>query len=378
LEGSSFRKNFIPHPSPIREMMAKAPPDALNLGIGEPVFPTPAPVLEYVKENIHRWNLGYTPNAGLTELREKIARSQARFTKAAQVCITNGAQEALYAACHTSLSPGDEALVPNPGFLAYPNLVKMVGATPVDYPMPRTPKQSFDISALEKKITARTKVLIINSPSNPTGFCFLETDLANIAQICGQRGITVITDEVYRELYYDSPRPPGIYEAYENCILISSLSKTASMTGWRLGWAIGPEAVMPSFTRVHQYLTTCASALSQFAAVYILEGHADGALREMRLALQKRRDLFLENLGENSGWKVEKPAAGLFLFAGLPEYLSRLENPAEYLLEKHHIVSVPGNAFGSRGQGFIRFSFAAEEKTITEACRRLRRTSFGI
>ncbi len=364
--------SFIPPASDIRSMMAKAPSDALNLAIGEPVFPTPAPVLTHLKQHIQQWQLGYTQNAGLPELREKIARSQTRFTTSAQVCVSSGAQEALYAACYTLLSPGDEALVPDPGFLAYPNLVRMVNATPVSYPMPCSPGQIFNIDALESRMTIKTKILLLNSPSNPTGFCFSSGELADIAKICERNGITIISDEVYRELFYGITHPPSMYDFSDNCILISSLSKTFSMTGWRLGWAIGPVQTIASLTRIHQYLVTCASALSQHVANYIFDGHLASAVETFRKTLRRRRDLLMKHLPTDAGWRIDPPDAGLFLFTRPPESLLKKGCPSEHLLRDYNIISVPGGAFGSNGKGFVRLSFAAKDETIKEVGKRLK------
>lgn len=363
--------SFVPPPSEIREMMAKAPADALNLGIGEPGFPTPPALLAYVKEHLQNWPLGYTSNAGLLELREQIAGNSDSNLTAARVCITNGAQEALYAACHTLLSRGDEALVPNPGFLAYPNLVKMTGAMPVDYSMPCTPGEPFDFDAFKNKISGRIKVLFLNSPSNPTGFCFSLKELKEITALCERCGITIISDEVYRELYFGQHQPPGILAVSDNHFQITSLSKTFSMTGWRLGWAAGPQNRMAEFTRVHQYLTTCASALSQHAALCLFDDALKDVVKTFRISLKQRRDFLFNFLNEKPAWRVAKPEAGLFLFAGLPDWPEQKSSPAEHLLHQHNIISVPGDAFGSRGKGYLRLSFAAEIDIIKDACHRL-------
>ena len=161
-------------------------------------------------------------------------------------------------------------LVPNPGFLAYPNLVRMAGGAPVEYPMPLRQSDRFDIEALRRLISNRSKVMIINSPANPSGYCLSKTELAEIAGLCASNGIVIVADEVYRDLFFGKKRPPGMRDVWQDCVTISSLSKSFSMTGWRLGWAAAPRHMMPAFTRVHQYLTTCAPALESAGCLTII------------------------------------------------------------------------------------------------------------
>ena len=366
--------SFIPPPSAIRTMMSNAPADALNLGIGEPCFPTPQVILDYVKKNIDYWHLGYSANAGLPQLRELIAGSFGSHVKSEQICVTCGAQEALYTACHTLLAPGDEALVPDPGFLAYGTLVRSTGAEPIDYVMPASPAERFDPEALAKRITSRTKVIFINSPANPTGGVLKEDEVKFITDLCTRHHITIISDEVYRQLYYGDIQPQGFADYSDNCIVISSLSKTFSMTGWRLGWALCPDSIASSFIRVHQYLTTCASVIAQHAAIFIFQGHADETVIEMRGALKARRDLLANELGKEGNWQVEKPEAGIFIFVKIPDGFNQNSyDAAQGLLDRSNVITIPGGAFGNRGEKFLRLSFAVDEKTIQQACERLKK-----
>ncbi len=362
--------SFIPPPSAIRSIMANAPNNAINLAIGEPVYPPPTEVLRAVAEKVAYWSHGYSPNAGLPALREIIASQYEPTASADEICVTCGAQEALYVVCHTLLDRGDQALVPNPGFLAYPNLVRMAGGSPIEYPMPLHSGERFDIEALRRLISNRTRLMIVNSPSNPNGYCLKESELAEIAGLCASNGIIIVSDEVYRELYFGKQRPSGVRAVWQDCVTISSVSKMFSMTGWRLGWAAAPRHMMPAFTRVHQYLTTCAPVISQQATLTLLQHPATPEyLSDMRKELKKRRDMLswvLRNLPE---WHVNPPNAGLFLFAQVaPDWQ---ESPAEIMLEKYQILSVPGNAFGSRGRGFLRLSFAAAQDAIKRAGERL-------
>ena len=212
--------------------------------------------------------------------------------------------------------------------------------------------------------------MIINSPSNPSGYCLGPEELADIAGLCASNGIIIVSDEVYRDLYFGHKPPASMRDVWQDCISISSLSKSFSMTGWRLGWAAAPAHMMPAFTRVHQYLTTCAPAISQRAAIVLLN-HPQRFhyQQELRSELRRRRNRLVKIVRLLPHWQIDPPAAGLFLFAKVsPDWQ---EAPAQIMLNKYHILSVPGSAFGSRGRGYLRLSFAAAQDDLKRAGERL-------
>ena len=221
----------------IRRINDLKSPSAIDLGMGELKFPTPQSLLERVKEHAAEWNLGYTPNEGLAELRELIAASSGLGVSPDQVCVTVGSEEAIFGLLMVIVSPGDEILVPDPGYPVYASIVKLSGGERVAYPL--SAENSFGLRAeeIEKRLTPRTKAVIINSPNNPTGAVYPGEELRRLAAILDERQVLTISDEVYGEIAYEG-RPDSIARYSSHFAVINSLSKTFSMTGWRLGWCI--------------------------------------------------------------------------------------------------------------------------------------------
>lgn len=363
--------NRIPPPSPIREMMAAAPPDAINLAIGEPDFQLPPEIWDDINRRAPEWPHSYSPNAGLPELRTHIAALQPFPVSANNICVTCGAQEALAVIAHALIQPGDAALVPNPGFLAYANLVQMMGGTAVPYQSPIFLHEKLNIDAIARQISPKTKFLFLNSPANPTGYVFSADDLRWLAALCDAHGITIISDEVYSELYFCDEKPRSIREFSDRAIVVSSLSKSVGMTGWRLGWLIAPATEIAALTLVHQYFTTCAPVISQRIATLIFEHYWQPLVEKNRLDVLHRRNLLLNELRQMSGWQSAAPDGGLFVFANIPQ-IPQIECASRYFLQSAKVITVPGNAFGNRGNGFIRLSFGISTENIRTAVRQMR------
>ncbi|MGB9179751.1 MAG: aminotransferase class I/II-fold pyridoxal phosphate-dependent enzyme, partial [Pyrinomonadaceae bacterium] len=252
----------------IRQVFDRARPGSINLGLGEPDLLTPEVIRRAAVRVITEEQNGYTTHAGLPRLRELVASDYKHTSgKPERVIITAGSQEALYLALMTMVDHGDEVLLPDPGFVAYPTIVRMAGGVPVYYRLPASRDFSFDAEDFRSRLSKRTKLVVCISPSNPTGRTLSRDDLKQMADALRETGAYVLSDEIYRDLYFKEERPPSISDFYERTIVISGLSKSMSMTGWRLGWMCGDEAVIKSALVLHGYVTTCASTVSQKAAL---------------------------------------------------------------------------------------------------------------
>src|SRR6185436_18758357 len=280
--------------SATRLLFDRAYPGSINLGLGEPDFPTPEIVRQAAIRFIEEGRIGYTTNAGLLDLRQKIADyhndgAGPRFTPDS-ICITNGAEEALFVVIMALAGPGDAVLLPNPAYIAYPAIAEIAGANSTFYQMPAEQGFAFDRESFRQALTDKTKLVVLVSPSNPTSRVIGRDDLQFIAGCLEGSDIYVVADEIYRELYFDE-RPSSISEFYSRAIVISGLSKMMSMTGWRLGWAAGPPEVIRHVTLLHQYASTCASAISQRAGIAAFTEEGRKATAEMREELRRRRDV---------------------------------------------------------------------------------------
>lgn len=256
--------------SPIRQITDRAKPGDISFGLGEPDLPTPDVIRREALRVIQEEQNGYTLQAGLPALRERVAHDYPHLSLSTdQVIITAGSQEAMYLALMTLVEAGDEVLIPNPGFVAYPTITQMAGGQPTYYRLPASDDFSFDLADFKRQLSQKTKLVVCTSPSNPTGRTLTSDELRAMAQAVEESGCGafMISDEIYRDLYYTGERPSSISEFYPRTIVISGLSKSMSMTGWRLGWILGDEAVIRSAHLLHGYVTTCASAVSQKAAL---------------------------------------------------------------------------------------------------------------
>lgn len=371
-------RDFLPPPflrgigkSPIRRVSDRAKPGDISFGLGEPDLPTPAVIREAAIRVINEEQNGYTLQAGLPQLRDCIARDypEMRLTTE-QVIITAGSQEALYLALMTLVTEGDEVLLPDPGFVAYPTLVQMAGGTPVYYRLPAARDFAFDAEDFRSKLSPRTKLVVCCSPSNPTGRTFSVSDLEAMAEALRDRDVFVLSDEIYRDLYYTSERPASISTFHERTIVISGLSKSMSMTGWRLGWICGEEAVIRSALTLHGYVTTCAATISQKAALAAWSDEAAKARASIRDTFRGRRNHLLELIAAELNVRAVVPEGAFYTMVDINRYGTSMD-VAEKLLE-HGVVTIPGSPFGNESEGFLRVSFCAEKEKITEGVRRMK------
>ncbi|HYI08338.1 MAG TPA: pyridoxal phosphate-dependent aminotransferase [Thermoanaerobaculia bacterium] len=349
----------------IRQINALATPLSLNLGIGEPnVAPD-----ERLREMARRaatasWH--YTANAGTLALRKKLCENTPYDPKS-EVCVTAGTQEGLFSLFTAFVDPGDEVLVPNPGFLSYATLAKICGATAVPYDL-EAPSWEIDVEALRARITGRTKLIVVNSPSNPLGAVASQETLAAIAGL----GPLVVSDEVYREIWYDAP-PASMLGLGDNVIVLNGLSKSHAMTGLRLGWIHARESLMKPIVTAHQYIATCASAFSQALAQQVFDDAEWNAqwLAGIRAQFAEQRQAALYAIHHELEIDLDPPSGAFYAFAPVPS--CDTISFAKTLATDAAVLVIPGVAFGSRGEGFIRISYAAPLEQITAGIERIGR-----
>jgi aspartate aminotransferase len=359
----------------IRQMHDLADPSCIDLGLGELRFPVPAPILEYVRKNLASWKLGYTPNEGYPELRELIAEQCTPGVTADGIFVTIGAQEALLAVLMSVVEPGDEVLVPDPGYPAYPAVAQLAGGEPRPYPL--LPENGFTVKAdrVLALVTEKTKAVIINSPNNPTGAVYAGEELEKLAAGLRRKSVLAISDEVYREIVFGE-RPESISSFADRWAVINSLSKSFCLTGWRIGWCAVPAELAKPLAAFQQLSVTCAPAISQRAAIFALKGFADREKADNVAELRKRRDFAVRCLRDFADLSCVVPGGAFYLFVDVSGKRSRFGSSLDIalrLLREEKVVTIPGIAFGERGEGFLRLSFAAEVEDLEEGIRRLGR-----
>lgn len=349
----------------IRQMNALATPFTVNLGIGEPNI-VPDERLREMAERAARTSWSYSPNAGALSLRKAIA-ARTELDPKSEICVTAGTQEGLFSIFTAFVDPGDEVLIPDPGFLSYRTLARMCGAVAVPYHL-EPPDWSIDVESLRKSVTPRTKLIIVNSPSNPLGSVVPRETLEAIAAL----GPLVVSDEVYRELWYDTP-PASMLGLSQNVLVVTGLSKSHAMTGLRLGWITGAEDLMRVVVTAHQYIATCASVFSQALAQSIFEnGDWNAAwLDSVRAQFRAQREAALHAVRHELEIDLDPPAGAFYLFSPVPACES--VSFARSLATDAAVLVIPGVAFGPRGEGFIRISYASSVEQISTGIERIGR-----
>ena len=358
--------------SMIRKISDRAKPGSISLGLGEPDLPTPEVINREAVRVIQEERNGYTLQAGLPALRERIAGDYPHLNLSTdQVIVTAGSQESLYLILRTLVEEGDEVLIPNPGFIAYPMILRMIGAKTVTYRLPAANDFGFDLDDFKNKLSSRTRLIICISPSNPTGRALSNQELQGLGEAVSAGGSNafIISDEIYRELYYTPERPSSISEFYPRTIVVSGLSKSMRMTGWRIGWLAGDTDVMRAALVLHGYVVTCASSISQKAALAAWTEEAAAARHEYRAIFLKRREHLLALLRNDLGLRCVTPDGAFYTMVDVSRYGDEL-SVAEAGLEQG-VVTIPAAAFGNESKGFLRISFCADEAKLTEGVRRL-------
>ena len=358
--------------------MQQAGEKVIHMEIGRPDFDTPQKIKDAAYKSIANGNVFYTSNYGTPAIRKAIAdwenkRNHVDYD-ASNVLVTVGVGEATYAAMAAFLEEGDEVLVPNPVWLNYIHVPSSLGATPVTYSLKEENNFQIDFDELESKITDRTKMIVIVDPSNPTGGVFSEETLKKLADIAIKNDLLVVSDEIYEQLTYDGAKHiciaslPGMKE---RTIKLGGFSKAYSMTGWRLGYMCAPEEVIKACVRVHQYIITCASSFVQEAAITALND-CDDDVEAMREEYQRRKDYVVKALNGIDGISCNNPQGAFYIFMNIKKLGKSSMEMAEYLLETAKVAMVPGSAFGSEGEGYIRLSYACSYDDLVEACARIK------
>lgn len=360
----------------------------VSFAAGEPDFPTPAHIVDAAVEAARDpKNHKYTPAAGLPELREAIAAKTLRDSgldvSPSQVIVTNGGKQAVYQAFATLLDPGDEVLVPTPYWTTYPEAIKLAGGVQVDVFAGTDQGYLVTVEQLEAARTPRAKVLLFVSPSNPTGAVYSPEQVAAIGAWAHEHGLWVISDEIYQNLTYDHIRAVSIVEATpelaDRAILVNGVAKTYAMTGWRLGWMVGPADAIAGAANLQSHLSSNVSNISQRAGLAALTGPQD-SVEQMRLAFDRRRKLIVEGLGSIPGIVCPMPEGAFYVYPDVSGLLNRAWGGvtptsslelADLILEQAEVAAVPGEAFGP--SGYLRFSYALGDDDIREGVSRLQK-----
>ena len=347
--------------SGIREVFEAAGADAINLGLGQPDFPTPEHAKRAAIDAIEAGDTdAYTGNKGTPELREAIAAKHARDqgvdVSPDDVIATAGGSEALHLAMEAHVDAGQEVLIPDPGFVAYDALAKLAGGEPV--PVPLRDDLTIDPAAIKERITDDTAAFVVNSPGNPTGTVSSEEDVREFARIAREHDVLCISDEVYEHFVFDGEHRSPIEFERDNVVVVNAASKAYSMTGWRLGWVTGASDRIERMLRAHQYVQAGASAPAQYAAEAALSG-PQGVVEEMHAAYERRRDLVVDGLAD-AGLDCPTPQGAFYAMPRVPEGF------VDECIERG-VVVVPGEAFGEHGAGHARISYAAGEDDLEAA-----------
>ncbi len=365
-------------PSGIRKFfdIVSEMPDAISLGVGEPDFDTPWNIREEGIYSLEKGRTFYTSNAGLLELRQEICnylerRFRLSYNPKDEVLITVGGSEGIDVALRAMLNPGDEVIIPEPCFVSYVPCVQLAGGVPVTVSLKNENQFRLTKEELEAAITEKTKILMLSYPNNPTGAVMEREDLEAIAEVIIKHDLYVISDEIYAELTYNSGHTsiaslPGMWE---RTIVINGFSKAFAMTGWRLGFAVGPAMILEQMTKVHQFAIMCAPTNSQYAAVVAMRD-CDKDIVRMREAYDQRRRYLLDAF-QKMGLSCFEPYGAFYIFPCIKEFGLSSEEFATRLLHSKKVAVVPGDAFGECGEGFLRISYAYSLEELKVAIGRL-------
>ena len=337
--------------------------DAISLGVGEPDFDTPWHIRDEGIYSLEKGRTFYTSNAGLKELKEEICHYIKRkqgitYDPASEVLVTVGGSEAIDIGLRAVLNPGEEVLIPQPSYVSYEPCVILAGGVPVIIELKGENEFRLTAQELEDAITDKTKVLVLPFPNNPTGAIMERGDLEAIAEVIRKHDILVMSDEIYAELTYKEKHVSiaEIEGMQERTILINGFSKAYAMTGWRLGYACGPQEIIEQMIKIHQFAIMCAPTTSQYAAIEALK-NGDGDVEEMRTAYNQRRR-YLMNAFREMKLECFEPFGAFYVFPCIKEFGMTSEEFAGRFLEEEKVAVVPGTAFGDCGEGYLRISYA--------------------
>lgn len=367
-------------PSGIRKFfdLVQEMPDAISLGVGEPDFDTPWHIREEGIFSLERGRTFYTSNAGLLELRKAISaylkrKQRLYYDPLHEVLVTVGGNEGIDLALRAMLNPGDEVILPEPCYVSYLPCIKLADGVPVTINLKEENEFKLTPEELLGAITDKTKILILSYPNNPTGAIMTRSDLEPLVKIIKEKDIFVISDEIYAELTYQMDHCsiasfPGMRE---RTIVINGFSKSFAMTGWRLGFAVGPENILKQMTKIHQFAIMAAPTTSQYAAIEAME-NGDDDVELMRKSYNQRRR-FLLNQFQEMGLQCFEPRGAFYMFPCIKEFGMTSEEFANRFLQEEKVAVVPGTAFGDCGEGFLRVSYAYSIEELKVALERMKR-----
>ncbi len=349
----------------------------IHLEVGEPDFPTPEHIVEAGVRAIREGHTRYCAPGGVTPLREAICEHLVERAVVAgpdQVLVAPGTKPILFYGFLLTLSPGDEALIPDPGFPVYASMTRFCGAKPVSIPPLLAQGRAVDVDALERAITPRTRLIVFNSPSNPTGAMVPDEDLRRIARLAERHDLWVMSDEIYRRIRYsdDAPSIAALPGMIERTIVADGFSKAYAMTGWRLGWGLFPRALAPHAVRLMINSNTCTAAFVQQAGIAALRGPQD-VVDRMVAQFHKRRDVIVSRLSKIPGVRCHAPSGAFYAFPDVRALPIPAAEVADRLLEEEAVALVDGAGFGEGGSGHLRLSFAASLENLEDAAERFRR-----
>lgn len=353
--------------------------DAISLGVGEPDFDTPWHIREEGIYSLEKGRTFYTSNAGLKELKVEIhnylrRRCDVTYDADTEIMVTVGGSEAIDIAMRAMINPGDEVLIPQPSYVSYLPCAVLADGVPVVIELEEKDQFRLTPEKLLEKLTPKSKILVLPFPNNPTGAIMEREDLEKIAKIVEERDLFVISDEIYAELTYGTEKHVSIASLpgmKERTVLINGFSKAYAMTGWRLGYACAPSAILSQMLKIHQYAIMCAPTTSQYAAVSALrDGDAD--VQHMRESYDQRRR-YLIHAFEEMGLECFEPLGAFYMFPSIKRFGMTSDEFATRLLQEEKVAVVPGTAFGDSGEGYLRVSYAYSLKSLKEALGRIER-----
>jgi len=364
--------------SGIRKMfdLAQKYDDVVKLTVGEPNFDTPQNIKDAAKRAIDEGYTHYSPNAGLPELREAIAKEYLKYSRdytLENVMITVGGMEAITMCLIATVNPGDEVIIPDPCFPNYVGQVMVAGAKPVSVPVYEENDFSIKAEDIEKAITPKTKAILLNSPSNPLGSVITKEEIIKIAELVKKYDLIVYSDEVYDKIIFDDFEYFSIAqipEVRDQVLVINSFSKSHAMTGWRIGYIVGHKDIISAMPKLQEGIVSCVSTFTQRAALEALQGSQD-EVKKMHSDYLRRRDILIDGLNSIPGISCKKSPGSFYAFANIKALGVSSEQFAEDLVKHARVVVVPGSAFGSMGEGYFRTVFANSDENLKEAVRRI-------